>query len=110
MTEQLDSMSPKDRAEFWAGHIHAWQETGLSQTEYCRKNELKRHRFWYWRKRIEGLREEDVSFVPVALSSHPVGLASRAVHVITPNGYRIELGDSFDPVLIGQLMHTIREL
>ena len=110
MTEQLDSLSPGERTRFWEDHIQAWRGSGLSQTEYCRRNDLIRHRFWYWRNRIEQPREADVSFVPVALPAHPVGFSSQPVSVITPNGYRIELGKGSDPGLVGQLMRTIREL
>ncbi len=110
MTEQLDLLNGKERAQFWENHIQAWQETSLSQSEYCRRNDLIRHRFWYWRKRIERPREEDIAFVPVALPPKPMGIASQAVRVITPNGYRIELAGSFDPILVGQLMHSIRDL
>jgi len=112
MTEELDVLSPKGKAQFWEGHIQAWRESGLSQSEYCRRNELIRHRFWYWRRRIQQAGKESISFVPVALRSSPVApaLPLTSVSVTTPNGYRIELESGFDPDLIGRLMHSIREL
>ncbi len=110
MTEQLDLLSGKERAEFWENHIQAWQETGLSQSEYCRRNELIRHRFWYWRKRTEEADKKEISFVPVPLPAKPMGPAPQVVRVVTPNGYRVELAGSFDPILVGQLMHSIRDL
>ncbi len=112
MTEELDVLSPKGKTQFWENHIQAWRETGLSQSEYCRRNDLIRHRFWYWRRRIEQAGKEGVSFFPVALRSSRVAPASplSSVSVTTPNGYRIELESGFDPILIGRLMHTIREL
>ncbi len=110
MTEELDGLSRKQKAQYWEGHIQAWQGTGLSQAAYCRKNDLVRHRFWYWLKRIDSLPPKGVSFVPVALPPDRIDRAPRTVSVITPNGYRIELGSSFDPNLVGQLMHTIRDL
>ncbi len=110
MTENLDLLNPKERTQFWQHHIQAWQESGLSQVEYCRRNDLIRHRFGYWRKRIESPQNDDVSFVPVTLHSNRSGLASQVVSVTTPNGYRIELGNGSDPILIRQLMQTIQEL
>ena len=110
MAEELDALSRKQKAQFWGDHIRAWQDTDLSQAAYCRQNDLVRHRFWYWRNRMDAPSSKGVSFVPVALPPDRIGRAPRTVSVITPNGYKIELGSSFDPNLIGQLMHTIRDL
>lgn len=32
----------------WRGHINAWRESGLSQPEFCRLNNLNKHTFQYW--------------------------------------------------------------
>ena len=36
---------------YWKQHIESWQETGLSQTEYCRRHKLKHHQLVYCRKK-----------------------------------------------------------
>lgn len=103
-----DRHNPQEKAQFWKEHIDASKKTDLSQTEYCRQNNLKPSRFWYWKKRFKKTTEKKISFVPLSLPRHrmPQQLAS----IITPNGYRIELSDGFDPVVVGQLIHTIRDL
>ncbi|RJQ64970.1 MAG: hypothetical protein C4530_01345, partial [Desulfobacteraceae bacterium] len=37
---------------YWEEQIESWQESGLSQCEFCRRHNLKYHRFVYWRKRF----------------------------------------------------------
>ena len=37
---------------YWKQHIDSWQATGLTQTEYCRRHNLKHHQLVYWKKRF----------------------------------------------------------
>jgi len=103
-----EELNPKSKREFWASHIQAWEQSGLSQVAYCRKNDLKMHRWWYWRKRISTPLATDVTFVPLKFSSsHPSG---SIISVNTPNGYRIEIDNGFDFSKLRQLITTIRGL
>jgi len=108
MADKENELSPQEKAQFWENHIKACKGSGLSQTEYCLQNNLKPHRFWYWKKRFKKLAKEEIRFVPLNIprkdQNHPVA------SIITPNGYRIELADGFDPATVGQLIHTIRDL
>jgi len=44
--------STRDKISFWRVHIRAQRKSGLSIAEYCRRQGLSRHRFFYWKKRI----------------------------------------------------------
>jgi hypothetical protein len=37
---------------YWKQHIDSWQETDLTQAEYCRQHNLKHHQLAYWKKRF----------------------------------------------------------
>jgi len=50
-TESRQEKSEKLR-RFWQPHLDRWAESGLSQSEYCRRHDLSRHRFSYWKARI----------------------------------------------------------
>src|SRR5210317_856422 len=60
-TEQLEQ-----KRSYWKQHIDSWQETGLTQTEYCRQHNLKHHQLVYWKKRFIKT-SKNVSFVPLKL-------------------------------------------
>lgn len=53
--------------------IREWEESGLSQKEFCVQHDLKLHIFWYWlrryRERGQSAKEEVSSFVPVKMES-----------------------------------------
>jgi hypothetical protein len=104
-TEELD---PKEKRQFWEDHVQAWQHSGLTQAEYCRQNNLKNHRWWYWRKRISHPPETDVTFVPLNFSSSK--LSRIGISVVTPNGYRIECDTGFDVSKLRQLILAVRGL
>ncbi len=41
-------------AEHWTEQVQTWKLSGLSQVEFCKRNELVYHQFIYWRAKIEG--------------------------------------------------------
>jgi hypothetical protein len=38
MTEQQIPTTPLEKRAYWQQHIDQWQQSGLSQIEYCRRN------------------------------------------------------------------------
>lgn len=79
------------------GLVSQWQESGMSQIQFCRTHDLKIHCFRYWvRKKRE---EESLSeFRLIEPERNHSG-----VSVIYPNGVKIEVPS--DPVLIRALIH-----
>ena len=96
------------RRRFWKQQIEAWQESDLHQIEYCRQNNLKYHRFTYWKKKLIPLVESPVCLVqvPIARTITP-GTSSGAVGLVLGNGYRIEVERDFDPLALKQLIHVL---
>ena len=48
--------------EYWCRHLEKWHKSGLSQAEYCRRNDLNPNAF-QWQKGRQ--RKQKASFVPV---------------------------------------------
>ncbi|MEZ9468040.1 hypothetical protein BCT04_16185 [Vibrio breoganii] len=40
--------------QHWQHHIDAWQQTQLSQTQYCRSHQLDQSQFSYWKRKVLG--------------------------------------------------------
>lgn len=78
-----------DKRRFWKVHIQAWQRSGFSQNEYCRRNNLKTSQFTYWKTKFKQEDPTPVSFVPVPVSPTPMETDSS------------ESGDSGVSVLLG---------
>ena len=47
----MEQISRAERLEqkliYWKQHIDSWQESGLTEAEYCRRNNLKHHQLLY---------------------------------------------------------------
>ena len=112
----MDQLSRAEQLEqkrsYWKQHIDAWQETGLTQVEYCRQHNLKHHQLVYWKKRFLKT-EADVSFVPIKLEDLldiPAPSESASLSLVVNNHFKIEIRPGFDVQLLRQLIFALRGL
>ena len=94
---------------YWKQHIEHWQETGLSQAEYCRRHNLKHYQLVYWKKRFSKT-TTGVSFVPLKLEDllDISGKPDRASLYLVINDYfKVEIRAGFDPQLLRQLIFAL---
>ena len=111
MAEKLSrAEESKRKREYWKRHIEGWQESGLSQSEYCRLHELKEHLFFYWKKRI--VKPTGTKFVSLNLGSvfETGAPKTGCLRLIVSNGFKIEIDAGFDPQLLRQLIIVLRGL
>ena len=102
----------EQKRSYWRQHIDSWQQTGLTQAEYCRQHNLKHHQLVYWRKRFLKT-ETEVSFVPLPLDDllDPPTLQKQAPLVLVINNqFKIEIRAGFDTQLFQQLLFALRGL
>ncbi len=111
--EQLSRAEQLERKRtYWKHHIESWRETGLSQTEYCRQNNLKHHQLVYWKKRFLKIKT-DVSFVALKfedLLDRPAPPERASLSVVINNHFKIEIKAGFDAPLLRQLIFALRGL
>ena len=113
----MDEISRAEQLEqkrsYWKQHIDSWQETGLTQAEYCRRHNLKHHQLVYWKKRF--LRTEtDVTFVPLKLDDllmdRPPQPDRQSLCLEINNRFKVEIRAGFDTQLLRQLIFALRGL
>jgi uncharacterized GH25 family protein len=105
--EQLEQ-----KRTYWKQHIDSWQETGLTQAEYCRQHNLKHYQLVYWKKRFLKT-ETDVSFVGLKLEDllDIVPQPDRAsLSLVIYNQFKVEISAGFDAQLLRQLIFALRGL
>jgi len=102
----------EQKRSYWKQQIEQWQQSGLSQAEYCRRNNLKHHQLVYWKRRCLKTQTE-VSFVPVqveALLDIPAPADQASLTVIIDNQFKVEIVGGFDPQLLRQVVTALRGL
>ena len=43
-----------ERARYWATQVRAWERSGLTQAEYCRRRRIKAGSFAWWKRQLLG--------------------------------------------------------
>ena len=99
--------TPSQKIEFWKEQIRSWQQSGLSQSEYCKQHGIRSSQWFYWKKRCRNA-EAGLTLVPVKLSSL-TGFTRKqtVIRVITPNGFTIELDCDASLQSIPQLVRQV---
>ncbi len=112
----MDKLSRAEQLEqkriYWRQHIDSWQQTGLTQAEYCRQHNLKHHQLVYWKKRFLKT-ENDVSFVPLKLEDLldiPTRQDQSSLTLEINNQFKIEIRAGFDSQLLRQLIFALQGL
>ena len=96
-----------EKRKFWEGQISFWQSSGISQSEYCKRNDIRQSQWHYWRRRCRDT-ETGLTLVPLKIPRITgIGGKTPAVRVITPNGFTVELDAG---VSLATLPQLIREL
>jgi hypothetical protein len=115
------AMAPKDslrhqeldqKRQYWSTHINDWQASRLSQTEYCRRHELKFHQFVYWRRKFA-----PQAAMPIALVQVPAAAVARARGCFSPStalrvalapDVCIEVSPGFDAPTLQRVVTALR--
>jgi transposase-like protein len=93
------------KREFWGEQIRFWQESGLSQNEYCKRHSIRQSQWFYWRRRCRDT-EEGLTLVPLNLPNRQLHKTS-VVRVTTPNGFTIELDADAPLTTLPQLIREV---
>jgi hypothetical protein len=96
----------------WNAHITGWLASRLSQTEYCRRHELKFHQFVYWRRKFASQTAIPISLVqvPAAAVARATGYGPQeaALRVALAPDLCIEVSPGFDPPTLQQVVTALR--
>lgn len=111
MPEKTKSEKLAELREFWKEQIKNWQDSGLSQLEFCRRNILIPHRFTYWKQKLVKRQEKAVSLVQVNMETNfNTKPAYRSpLRIVFNNQFHVEVDRDFDPVTLRQLVYTLKQ-
>jgi hypothetical protein len=98
----------ESRAESWMRRVSEWEESGLSQREFCRTRGISLSGFRYWRSRLaEGSGTSGATVVRVAEVS-PREISSRATVRIHVGGNVVEADAGIDPDRLKAILVAVR--
>ncbi len=87
--------SSQDLSKYWQEHIDNCRQSGFSQAVYCRKNQLKPHRYSYWKRKLakssQPINTYPSGFIKLGTAnSTPISTQNSSLNVRLPNESVIE--------------------
>lgn len=89
----------KAQREKMKSYVSQWQQSGISQAEFARKNELNLHGFRYWVSKFRKGSEDVSGFIALT------GFASPHIILHYPNGIELLLPPQTPVSLLNDLIH-----
>ena len=111
MITQKHHPSQAGDSKKWLAHLAAQAKSGLSRSEYCRRQQISYHAFVYWRKRLSKTAGNNVALVPITLQTCPErgdGHGSAAgLTLVLPGKISIAVGDDFSGITLNRLLNVL---
>ena len=76
--------------QYWEEHVKAWKQSGLSQAEYCRQNELPLHCFYNWKAKFEPQKLVPVEVKEVSDSQY-ISIQVEKMRIQLSNGIELQI-------------------
>jgi hypothetical protein len=103
--------TPTGRRRQFEEHVRRWRSSGLTQAEYCRRNDLKWSTFNYWRKRLATSAAVTLVRVPIGFNRNGSGYQPcQELTLVLGDRYKVEIGDNFNPSTLARLVDTLGQL
>lgn len=111
MAEEPREEMNSEREESWTRHIKLWEESGLTQIEYCRQNNLSKHRFTYWKCKRQR-KDKPIKFVPLypGHTTKNQSLKDAGLRLIIGERYKVEIGEGFSEDVLHRLMVALERV
>ncbi len=98
-------MTSEQKREHWKQHFTAWQESKLSQKDYCQQYNLSFSTFGYWRKQLSAPTRHEGKFIPV-----PVSSTSTDPITLTIANLRMDVPATLFDLILPIVLRNLREV
>jgi len=95
----------------WQAHLAAQARSGLSRTQYCRRQQISYHAFTYWRNKLSKPSGNEITLVPITLRPEPVHAdmdgGAADLTIILPGKISIAIGQNFSVATLNRLLSLL---
>lgn len=101
----------KSKRRFWFAHVAAWEQSGLTQTAYCREYSLSRDVFWWWRRKFRDRPTVELPVLVKVPSTIAPAVSSpgdfSGLRLMLSRGLRVEISQGFDAMTLSRVVATL---
>ena len=94
-----------ERQDYWQNKIKLWEEGGLSQSEYCRQNNIDQQQFSKWKIRLS--KNTKNKFVRINVKLRKDFPNPACLELVIKENYTIKIHSDFNPDTLKKLIETI---
>jgi len=102
----------------WEPELLKWEQSGLTQPEYCKRESLSLIQFYYWRIKLKKLKSSNKhqAYEPIIVKAGKIDLNSASkesndCHMrLCFDEYCLELKNEFSSVSLSRLIKTLQAL
>ena len=99
----------EQKEKAWKQILSDWRETGLSVVKYCDRNNISKHKFFYWKKKIEAPKQT-LSIIPFDANGTSSNRKDSSINVTINNRYKVDVTGNFNPATFKQVVEVLRDL
>ncbi len=99
------------KQQYWGDHLLTWRKSGLTQAEYCRRNQLSTKCFTYWKCKTQRP-DPPMQLVPLPVPGRPMIEHRQSAELVLVLGdrYRVEVSDGFNPGTLEKVVQVLARL
>jgi len=97
----------------WRRHVEAWRESGLSQADYCRQQNLNRKTFSLWTRRVRDdlsmSKDSPLELISVQVTPSAPAVTAEASPILLrlAHGAQLELSTAASPHWLAELLRCL---
>ena len=96
----------QDRQKYWKKHYNSFQDSGLSQRDYCRKNNLGYWSFNQWKRRFDKT-NPDTSLQKIPVKSFRKTSPEERLEILLQDKIKISVPDNFSPETLKTILSIL---
>lgn len=115
MTQKKSIPEQLQNARRWQRHLKIWRESGQTQVEYCRLNNLGVKAFGYWLRKDRKINKPAaLQLIPVTFNTqppkNPAEIISTGLYFNISDRARLEIARDFDRETFSQIISVLARI
>lgn len=106
-------MSKTDSITLWRSRIQSRKLSGLKVNDWCKQNNISRHAYYYWHRRLKDIKEEQgdvfAEVLPAPAPMEPVEKIARPELLIVWKDFSISVTDQHAISMAAELLSRLEK-
>ena len=93
----------KKSKKYWVKHIKCWEQSGLTQIEYCQKNKIPISSFTNKKSKLARTKKDNSPFVELEIPAIDFESANK-IEIRLPSNIKLLIEEDIDPLKLREIV------